>query len=290
MRDITIKKMARKLAPYFIARGIGDYDDALQEVLLAYEQCKDSPFSYKATWWKVLETLNREYHAASKYQGFEGNFPRVVQEYDDDQYEIVGVEDNRASEDVKELFAKLPDDEREIMERRLRGEKFIEIAKSLGVPYWRVLDKVKRAKCRMTGERLYSPEYRLAKRLRYQKNRDKKLAKMREYRKCNRDKLLVYFRDYYVKNIESRRRYAKEYYQANREKIRERRRERRLERREELNAKNRKRYAEQLEKIRAYKREQYYKHREKQLEYKRKWTANHPEYKREYYAKHRREV
>lgn len=282
--------MARKLAPYFIARGIGDYDDALQEVLLAYEQSKDSPFPYKATWWEVLRTLDREYHASSKYQMAEGRFQRVVQEIDDELCEIVGVEDDRASEDVKELLAKLPDDEREIMERRLRGEKYVEIASALDMPYWRVLDRYKRAKCRIAGKCFYSSEYRLQKRLYYKKNRDKKLAKGREYRKLNRERLSAYYRDYYAKHREKRNRAAKENYRANREKILKRNREQSVERREEINAKRRERYAKRLEENRSYYRKRYRKQREKRLEYYRNWAVKHPEYQRKYYAEHREEL
>lgn len=296
LTDKTLERIAQRYAAYMQARGIGDIDDARQEVLLAWEQCKDCEFPYRETRDYVHKTLAKLHHSRRKYQGFEGYFPRVEQtDENGDTYEIVGKGDDRTGEDVAELLAKLPDKYREVYERKLRGESGQEIADALGLSVNTIWIRIGVARIMMSGYYdLYFKKKKAARREWYVKNRDEILRRAREVYSANSEKKLEHARAYYAAHAEERKRYARKYREANLEKRRKYDRDHYLTVREERCCYNRVYYARNREEL-CERNLQYRKaNRDKIREYKRKYRAENREKilakQREYREAHREEL
>ena len=279
MQDKTLERIAQRYAPYLRARGLGDIDDARQEVLIAWEQCKDLEYSYRKTRDFVCDTLRKYNGMGRKYQGFEGTFLRVEYTNDDgDVCELVGEEDDRTNSDVDELLAKLPDKYREIYERRLRRESHKEIADSLGLTLPAVYYRMHLARLIMADylklfrerNRKRSRAHFVANRERYlerarksyAENPEKHRRRSREYYASHKDEMLQSMHERYVRKRDEIHKRASEYYFANKEKINARKREYDKEHIEEKRERQRRYYAKHREKLREKRRLRYAKEKE----------------------------
>ena len=279
MQDKTLERIAQRYAPYLRARGLGDIDDARQEVLIAWEQCKDLEYSYRKTRDFVCDTLRKYNGMGRKYQGFEGTFLRVEYTNDDgDVCELVGEEDDRTNSDVDELLAKLPDKYREIYERRLRRESHKEIADSLGLTLPAVYYRMHLARLIMADYlKLFRERNRKRSRAHYVVNRERYLERARksyaenpekhrrrsrEYYASHKDEMLQSMHERYVRKRDEIHKRASEYYFANKEKINARKREYDKEHIEEKRERQRRYYAKHREKLREKRRLRYAKEKE----------------------------
>lgn len=279
LQDKTLERIAQRYAPYLRARGLGDIDDARQEVLIAWEQCKDLEYSYRKTRDFVCDTLRKYNGMGRKYQGFEGTFLRVEYTNDDgDVCELVGEEDDRTNSDVDELLAKLPDKYREIYERRLRRESHKEIADSLGLTLPAVYYRMHLARLIMADYlKLFRERNRKRSRAHYVVNRERYLERARksyaenpekhrrrsrEYYASHKDEMLQSMHERYVRKRDEIHKRASEYYFANKEKINARKREYDKEHIEEKRERQRRYYAKHREKLREKRRLRYAKEKE----------------------------
>lgn len=279
LQDKTLERIAQRYAPYLRARGLGDIDDARQEVLIAWEQCKDLEYSYRKTRDFVCDTLRKYNGMGRKYQGFEGTFLRVEYTNDDgDACELVGEEDDRTNSDVDELLAKLPDKYREIYERRLRRESHKEIADSLGLTLPAVYYRMHLARLIMADYlKLFRERNRKRSRAHYVVNRERYLERARksyaenpekhrrrsrEYYASHKDEMLQSMHERYVRKRDEIHKRASEYYFANKEKINARKREYDKEHIEEKRERQRRYYAKHREKLREKRRLRYAKEKE----------------------------
>ena len=268
LQDKTLERIAQRYAPYLLARGVGDIDDARQETLIAWEQCKDLEYPYRKTRDFVHDSLGKYYGSHRKYQGFEGTFLRVEYTNDDgDVCELVGEEDDRTNEDVDELLAKLPDKYREIYERRLRRESHKEIADSLGLT-------VQVVYYRMHLARLIMADY-----LKLFRERNRKRS--RAHYVANRERYLERARKNYAENQEKYRRRSRDYYASHKDEMLQSMHERYVRKRDEIRKQKSEYYYANKERLNARKREYDKEHIEEKRERQRRYNAKHREELRE---------
>lgn len=255
-----LRNLAKKYARILQRRGVGDFDDALQEARIAFLEIRETaePKNWKYwTWYRLHEQLRKRYRINSKQKSFE--MPTT---------EDWQLSDNLIAEEIeppKWDFAKFetslekltPKERDLIVSFHVNGEPIKSIAERYNVLSSTIRTYLTSARRKMRGGYVYSDEQRqkiaLASRGRtWKQPRYKTPEERREYDAEIRAKQLEYRRRYHLEH---------------KDEINARTRKYRLKHKARVQAVQLKYREKNREKAREYQRRYYREHREEMLRY-----------------------
>lgn len=331
MRNVegALVSIAKKLSRILIARGLGDFDDALQETRLAFEAIRETTpreYWYRSTLYAARAAMRKRYKTNRKY--YDARAEGGSDEERLDVAERVEVDERvDVPAIVRDELAKLPEKWRRIfVARYIEGKTPKECAAEFGLSYDTIVTYCYEGRKIIRGEttlealvekslrsrrrrRERDPEtFRAKERAQkasykerkgaeirekqaryYRERRDELLAIMRRRREKNGDAIRAREREWYAANRERILAWRRAYEEKNRERIRAQHREWDARNREKKNERERARYAEHREEISAKRRERRAEINERCRRWREANRERSREYARERYARKKAE-
>lgn len=218
----NVEGMLRKLALRYVAilkiRGVGDFDDALQEARLAFLEIRDRepPQNWRmATWSRLYRSLRKRYDLKNK------RHTRAMPT-EKEGWQLSETVESREETEAPEIDWRrldvLSEKERALLiAHYVGGEKILDLAKQYGLTIRTTRQYIYVARKKITGEwRLNEEKKRQWRRV---SNRNQRNGTARKLVKRTYEEQLEHIRGQKYQSDEYRREYQRKRYAENREKI-----------------------------------------------------------------------